>query len=48
MACKTTIIDTLDGFEYGRTKVHSHGLITFGEIIRMEAQIAMDDTFRGK
>jgi len=34
--CKTADIDSLDGFEHGRTKVNSHGNITCGEIIRME------------
>ena len=36
VTCKTVGIDSLDGFEYGRTKVHNHGDITCGEIIRME------------
>jgi len=36
VTCKTAGIDSLDGFEYGRTKVHNHSNVTCGEIIRME------------
>jgi len=36
VTCETAGIESLDGFEYGRTRVHSHGNITCGEMIRME------------
>ena len=36
MSCKTRDVDTMDGFEFGSSTVHSHSGFTAGDLIRME------------
>jgi hypothetical protein len=36
VTCRKAGVGTLDGFEYGRTRAHSHNTVSAGEMIRLE------------